>query len=131
MTRHAPPPPHATRRGPLRLAALAELPEGACKGFAAGELGLPVAIFLVRRGPRVYGYVNSCPHTGIPLEWLPHAFLDPAGELIQCKTHGALFRVEDGYCVAGPCAGRALRPCDVRVVDGAVYLTAPPPPPFP
>jgi len=35
--------------------------------------------------------------------------------LIQCATHGALFRIRDGYCVAGPCAGQGLIPLEVKV----------------
>ena len=34
--------------------------------------------------------------------------------------HGALFRLEDGVCVAGPCAGERLKPWPVAVIDGVV-----------
>src|SRR5471032_1046837 len=65
-------------------------------------------LLAVRREGRVYVYQNRCPHRGIPLEWQPDQFLDPSASLIQCATHGALFLVESGECVAGPCAGQSL-----------------------
>ncbi|WP_191489670.1 Rieske (2Fe-2S) protein [Pseudomonas sp. FEN] len=71
------------------------------------------ALLAVRRAGRVYVYQNRCPHRGIALEWQPDQFLDPSASLIQCATHGALFLIESGECVAGPCAGQSLRaiPC--------------------
>ncbi len=76
--------------------------------------------FVVRRGERVAGYVDSCPHVGAPLALTPTAYLTRGGDHIICATHGALFRPEDGRCVAGPCVGRALRPWAVTVADGWV-----------
>jgi len=40
----------------------------------------------------------------------------------QCSTHGARFRIADGYCVAGPCRGERLSAVAVRVEDGVVRL---------
>ena len=70
---------------------------------------------MVRRGERVFGYVNACPHAGTPLDWQPDRFLDAEGSRLMCHTHGALFRVEDGYCEAGPCAGDRLTPFAVEI----------------
>ncbi len=33
---------------------------------------------------------------------------------LACRNHGALFAVEDGFCVAGPCAGESLEPIAVE-----------------
>ena len=65
-------------------------------------------LFAVRKDGQVFAYRNRCPHRGIPLEWLPDQFLDHSASLIQCATHGALFLIDSGECVAGPCAGQAL-----------------------
>jgi nitrite reductase/ring-hydroxylating ferredoxin subunit len=83
--------------------------EGQSRGFAVGELRL----LAVRKQGRVYLYENRCPHRGVPLEWIPDQFLDHSGSLLQCSTHGALFLIDNGECVAGPCTGQALRglPC--------------------
>jgi len=81
-------------------------------------------IFVVRRNDRVYGYINSCPHTGGPLDWVPDLFLSLDKRYIQCATHAALFRLDDGTCVAGPCAGDRLTAIPLQVESGNVYLLA-------
>jgi nitrite reductase/ring-hydroxylating ferredoxin subunit len=106
-----------------QLCALADLGNPGAKGFVfrAGEalfLG-----FVVRLGEEVYGYVDRCPHVGLPLAPLPDRYLTREGDLILCGSHGALFRIGSGQCVAGPCAGQSLVPWPVRVAEGAI-LTA-------
>lgn len=105
-----------------RLCRLADIPEGTGKGFVLGEGAKRQAIFVVHRAGCVRGYVNSCPHVGTPLDWAPDRFLSPDRSLIQCSTHGARFRIEDGYCVSGPCAGDSLEPVEVAVADGWVVV---------
>ncbi len=86
------------------LCTSSHLPEAHSKGFALGEH----ALFAVRRQGEVFVYKNRCPHRGVPLEWQPDQFLDSSASLIQCATHGALFLIENGECVAGPCEGQSL-----------------------
>lgn len=95
-----------------------ELAENSARGFTVN--GMPV--LAVRKNGAVYAYHNSCPHIGVPLEWLPDQFLDSEGELIQCATHGALFVIETGACIAGPCVGESLEPLPLVIQDGVVYL---------
>jgi nitrite reductase/ring-hydroxylating ferredoxin subunit len=109
-------------RAPLCL--LAEIPDPGSRGFELEE----GAIFLVRRGGVLKGYVNSCPHTGGPLDWVEHQFLDLERGHILCATHGALFRLEDGHCLAGPCVGKDLKPVALDVVAGEVRLAHVPSP---
>ena len=80
------------------------------RAFTLGGGDWPLRGFVVRCGQGVYGYVNRCPHAGHPLNLLPGRFLSPDGALILCSSHGALFEKATGFCVAGPCAGRALAP---------------------
>jgi nitrite reductase/ring-hydroxylating ferredoxin subunit len=95
------------------LCRIADIPDGGGKGFVLeGEERF--AIFVLRRGDRVLAYRNRCPHRGTPLDWLPDRFIDTSGEHILCATHGALFRFEDGVCVAGPCRGARLEPVEIR-----------------
>lgn len=79
-------------------------------------------LFLVRKDQAVYAYQNSCPHTGSQLDWLPHQFLDIDSEFIQCATHAALFQIETGQCVSGPCAGERLTALKIVIEDEAVWL---------
>lgn len=104
----------------LEVCALEDIEDGAARGFE-----LPGGLydgFVVRRGTRVYAYLNTCPHQGNPLNWKPDAFLTKNRELIMCSVHGAIFEVESGVCVGGPCVGRTLRPLSVEVIDGLVKV---------
>ena len=46
----------------------------------------------------------------------------PEAPLILCSMHGALFEMESGLCVSGPCEGLGLRALPVRVERGYVML---------
>ena len=96
-----------------------DLEEGSSRGFDIGD----EAIFVIHKNGEVAVYKNSCPHLGVELNWLPDQFLDLDGELIQCATHGALFLVHNGECVAGPCQGEFLQPVSFDINNNAIYLT--------
>ena len=106
------------------LCAVDDLAERPCRGFLVGEGPWPLSGFLVRKGDRVRGYLNRCPHARHPLNLKPNAFLTPDHSLIVCSSHGALFDMDSGYCVDGPCAGQSLTPIAVEVVAGHVLLGA-------
>ncbi|NVJ23668.1 MULTISPECIES: Rieske (2Fe-2S) protein [Myxococcus] len=76
--------------------------------------------FLVRRGAEVHGYVDRCPHAGLPLARVLDKYLTPDKQLIVCSWHGALFQPEDGKCVGGPCKGATLTSWPVKVEAGMV-----------
>lgn len=76
--------------------------------------------FVVRRGEVVTGYVDSCPHTGQPLGGPTGRHVTRENDLILCTGHGALFRIGDGVCTSGPCAGQRLEAWAVTIVDSAV-----------
>lgn len=99
---------------------LDDIEDGSARGFEFSGQGETLQIFIVRQGLDIYAYRNNCPHTGVSLEWLPDQFLNSSGEYIQCATHGALFRIEDGFCVRGPCAGDALVAIPVCQQGGAI-----------
>jgi nitrite reductase/ring-hydroxylating ferredoxin subunit len=98
-----------------------EIAEGAARGFPAAP-GSFTGLFAVRKAGQVMVYVNSCPHIGLPLEPLPHRFLDTRKTHIICSVHGARFRIEDGVCTTGPCVGQALEAVPSRVVEGMLVV---------
>jgi nitrite reductase/ring-hydroxylating ferredoxin subunit len=107
----------------LPLCRLKDLPDRGTRGFDLGADADPREIFLYREGACVFAYENSCPHLGSPLEFMPDRFLAPDGQHFLCSTHGALFRLDDGHCVSGPCQGQALAQLAVEVAaDGRVLL---------
>ena len=105
-----------------QLCPLASLPENTSRGFSVNTRQDNRQIFIVRRNGKLYGYLNRCPHTGVSLDWQPDQFLDITGKLIQCATHGALFRIEDGLCIHGPCVNQSLQPVPVRVTRGNIEV---------
>lgn len=97
-----------------------DINDQSCKGFELEDR----TIFLVKKDAQVYAYLNRCPHLGVELNWLEDQFLDSDGALIQCFTHGALFLIEDGECVSGPCQGQSLEPVEIEVINGEIKLVA-------
>lgn len=100
----------------------AEVTDPGARGFIIGTGDWPLRGFIVRVRDEVRGYINHCPHAGHPLDLMPHRFLTHDGALILCGSHGALFDKLSGYCIAGPCAGRSLRPIPVKLEAGFVML---------
>lgn len=95
-----------------------DIAEGKSKGFKIDER----FIFVVKKNDQIYAYENACPHLGIQLEWQENEFLDNDASLIQCSTHGALFRIEDGECLLGPCVGQSLSAVDIIIEGDSISL---------
>jgi nitrite reductase/ring-hydroxylating ferredoxin subunit len=78
---------------------------------------------IVRWDRKLYGYVNSCPHHGVNLDWERDQFLDPNGTHLLCGKHGARFDVATGDCIDGPCLNARLEPLKLSVLDGDICIT--------
>ncbi len=103
--------------------ALEKVPEGGSKGLeAVASDGSRHALLAVRKNGRLYVYRNHCPHTGVNLEWMPDEFLDYERTYLQCAMHGALFAIEDGLCLRGPCLGRRLQTVPLARRDDGWYV---------
>jgi nitrite reductase/ring-hydroxylating ferredoxin subunit len=103
---------------------LEELQDPGSRGVTVERGGRLHDVIVVRRGRQAFCYLNRCPHTGSPLDWMPDQFLSLDKNHIQCATHAALFRIDDGVCISGPCNGDALTPVPVVVESGKVILPA-------
>ena len=79
-------------------------------------------MFAVKKDDQLYLYCNRCPHLGTPLEWEEDRFLDADGALIQCSTHGALFQIDGGQCLAGPCKGKHLQAIPFILDNGLIMV---------
>ncbi len=101
--------------------ALAAIPEGVAVGAHLASSTGGFEIILVRVGERVLGYHNECPHAGRRLDWAPGRFLIEKDHLV-CAAHGAMFKLDSGFCTSGPCRGNGLVPVALRIEDGAVLL---------
>ncbi len=105
-----------------RICRLDSLADPGARGIDIELDDLAVSAFLVRKGQRLFCYVNLCPHAGNPLEWRPDAFLTRDRSRIICSRHGAVFEIESGVCVEGPCPGARLRALRVGVENGEIVV---------
>ena len=97
-----------------------DIPEREARAF---DLDNGDKIFITQRDGSFFAYQNLCPHLQVELEFLENQCLDREQEYIECSTHGALFLVESGECVSGPCQGQALEKVAISVhSDGGIYL---------
>jgi len=103
------------------LCNFADLPDGSSTSFPPAP-GSFTGLFAVRQGDAVFVYVNSCPHIGTPLDWVPGRFLSADGSRIICATHGAEFRIADGECLRGPCFGDRLEAVMIQIKNGVVFV---------
>jgi nitrite reductase/ring-hydroxylating ferredoxin subunit len=81
-------------------------------------------LFAVRQDNSIFAYWNICPHRNSPLNWVPNQFLDVENQFIQCALHGALFDIDSGFCIAGPCSGDSLQPVELRCEDHFYFVAA-------
>jgi nitrite reductase/ring-hydroxylating ferredoxin subunit len=103
---------------PVILCRLTDLAAGRSRGFKPAGTAGP-AVFLVRRGAHVHGYYDACPHYGdTPMAWRRDEYLDAGGTHIVCAAHGALFEIETGLCILGPCLGDRLAPAAITITAG-------------
>ena len=103
-----------------KIAMTEEIPEREARAFDTDD---GRTIFITQRDGAYYAYNNLCPHLQTELEFLENQFLDRDGEYIECSTHGALFDVESGQCISGPCQGDFLEKVKIDVhSDGGIYI---------
>jgi nitrite reductase/ring-hydroxylating ferredoxin subunit len=112
-----------TTRETFVIAHLHELGDPGSREFSVGAGDWPLRGFVVRKGDDVFAYLNRCPHAGHPLNFKPsYDFLSLDRQFIMCRSHGAVFELANGKCVAGPCVGQALQGFATRVRGSEVIL---------
>jgi nitrite reductase/ring-hydroxylating ferredoxin subunit len=92
------------------------LAEAHALAFTLTLEGVSRQAFVVRAGGVLHAYVDSCRHQSRTLDLGTGPVLQEG--LIPCRHHGAMYRVEDGVCVSGPCAGAALTELALEQRDG-------------
>ena len=106
----------------LPLCHLDDIENGGSIGLIAKINDLRTALLIVRQNDQAFVYVNVCPHTGAPLDFEPGQFMNFDHSFIMCAMHGAIFRIEDGFCIQGPCVGKSLTPIASEVRERQVWL---------
>jgi nitrite reductase/ring-hydroxylating ferredoxin subunit len=71
----------------------------------------------------IRAFKNECQHLPMRLDVRsPFTYWDASGKHLLCSSHGALFRLNDGHCVSGPCAGQHLVQLPIEIRNGEVLL---------
>ena len=97
-----------------------EITDPGAKSFEFKQGRKTISLFVVHKDGNFSAYINSCPHTGVNLEWQENQFLDMDNMFIQCSTHDALFEIDTGVCIAGPCVGDRLQAIDLVIENGQI-----------
>ncbi len=104
---------------------LDELGDPDSREFRIGDGDWPFKGFVVRQGDSVFAYHNHCKHLGHPMNWKPDCFLTNDRSNIICSSHGAIYEISTGLCIAGPCFGKRLGALPVEVRDGVIFVRGP------
>lgn len=68
------------------LCRLADLDATGAKEIVLERNGARLPVFVAKGESRIFGYVNSCPHARLPLNWREDAFLTSAGRIFFAPT---------------------------------------------
>ncbi len=105
------------------ICGVGDIPNRCARAFSLlGQAGEAVHIVLVRWDRKIHGYRNRCPHHGTPLDWERDQFFDGTGTNLMCGKHGAVFALDNGVCLGGPCVGAALERLTLSIDGGEICL---------
>ncbi len=63
----------------------------------------------MRKKGTYFPYLNRCRHLPVTLDLEDNQFFNHDQSALQCHMHGAVYEIETGLCVGGPCVGASLR----------------------
>ena len=99
------------------LISKARLAEGSPYGFEVRSGARSFSGVVIRKNGRYYAYENKCRHLSVTLDARDGDFLSCDRKYLQCHLHGALYEIETGACIGGPCVGSNLTKVDVVEVS--------------
>ncbi|MEH3148528.1 MAG: Rieske 2Fe-2S domain-containing protein [Methylobacterium frigidaeris] len=102
------------------VCAASDVPEGAARCLSLRVRGEEFPLLVLRRGGRIRGYVNACPHQYLPLNYRSATVLSADGTRLLCSAHGAAFDAESGACLSG--AAESLDPVPLVEDDGGLVV---------
>lgn len=111
----------------IRVCRDEDLAEGATRKFRLGRGRDAGEGFVIRHRGEVHAWKNECRHVPVTMDWVENRFLSRDGCWIQCSTHGALYDIATGACVAGPASGKSLHRLEASVENGEIVVRIPSP----
>jgi len=101
-----------------------DITDFSARGFSIETAAGTIELFVLKQEANLSAYLNNCPHVNVALNWQPDEFMSLEATHIQCATHGALFSLENGLCVSGPCRGQSLTPVQIELDEqGDIYFS--------
>jgi nitrite reductase/ring-hydroxylating ferredoxin subunit len=107
-----------TTRCALTEAQRAQVARGGFVRVSAGD----ASVLVGRVAGEWRAYRNECRHRALPLDLGARTPMSDDGRYLLCNQHGALYRLQDGACILGPCAGERLATVAVTEDGGDLIL---------
>ena len=95
------------------------------KPFQAKIKGKIFQGILVRKDGQFFAYQNLCQHLPITLDLQDGQFLTHDRNFLQCHMHGAMYELNTGLCIAGPCEGARLKGLEIEEDEQQVVIKLP------
>jgi len=99
--------------------------ELSAKPFSVKIKGKVVNGFVTKKNGRFYAYLNLCKHLPVTLDLKDGNFFTFDKAHLQCHMHGAMYEIETGFCVAGPCQGARLDALELKEDENNLLITVP------
>lgn len=109
----------------IHIDGVAGMVRGESRTFDFPRRGRTAQGFLIRHAEGWSAFLNQCRHWPVPLDLGDGDFFHPGADRIVCKTHGAAYRLDDGFCEYGTCAGASLDAYPVAVAGDRATVTVP------
>ncbi len=101
-------------------------PDQSAKSFKTKVKGRIFRGIVVRKGDKFFAYQNLCQHLPITLDLNDDGFFNHEKTHLQCHMHGAMYEIETGVCVAGPCVGAGLVALELAEEPSRLLVKIPP-----
>ena len=95
------------------------------KGFETKLSGKIFRGIVVKQDGQYFAYQNLCKHLPITLDLNDDEFFSHDKAFIQCQMHGAIYEIQTGKCIAGPCEGAKLNALKVIEEEDQLIVLVP------
>ncbi|MCS3528238.1 Rieske (2Fe-2S) protein [Acinetobacter johnsonii] len=79
-------------------------------------------IIIIHKDGQFFSYENVCPHFSVQLDYHAGQFSTYQNQVIMCAHHSALFDIETGLCIDGPCKGQSLIKVENERINQDIYF---------
>ncbi|SPL69986.1 Rieske (2Fe-2S) protein [Acinetobacter stercoris] len=81
-----------------------------------------LSLVVIKKDQHYFCYENVCPHFSVQLDYKSGQFSTYQNSVIMCAHHSALFDIETGLCIDGPCKGKSLVAIKIENKNGKIFF---------